>query len=103
MIIKFSHAYEKMPPDYRVSRLLNIEAINLEDCDPEFLKKDTAIQGGGHYPLPKKGKYMILRLESSIMNIRWQTIRRWTPGKEKYYRKYVGKFVDCEITKKEGI
>jgi hypothetical protein len=102
VIIKFSHAYEKMPPDFKVSRLLEIEVVQLENLSGKFLDDDTRIVGGGYYPLPKKGKYMILRLESSIMNIPWQTIRRWTPKKEIYYRKYVGKRVDCKITIKEG-
>ena len=100
MIIKFIHLYEKMPPDFQVSRLTNVEVVNLEDLDPLFLERDTAIQEGGHYSLPKKGKYMILYLESGVMNIRWQTIRRWTPGKEKYYRKYIGKLVNCQVTEK---
>ncbi len=100
MIIKFSHLYEKMPPDYLISRLTNVEVVNLEDLDPVFLERDTAIQGGGHYSLSKKGKYMILWLGSSSKHEKWQTIRRWTPGKEKYYRKYIGKLVNCEVTEK---
>ncbi len=97
MVIKFSHLYEKMPPDFRVSGLMDVELVNLEDLDPGFLERDTAIRGGGHYPLPAKGKYMILWLESPIMNIRWQTIRRWTPQKESFYRKNIGKLFDIWI------
>ena len=100
MIIKFSHLYEKMPPDYRVSRIMAIEVVYLENLDPDFLDRDTAIQGGGHYPLPKKGKYMILYLESSVMNIPWQTIRRYTEKKYDYYIKNLGKLVNCEVTEK---
>ncbi len=100
MKIKFSHQYHKMPPDYRISRLTDIQIVHLEDLDSAFIEKDTAIVGGGHYPLPAKGKFMILWLESSIMNIRWQTIRRWTRSKEAYYRRYIGKLVDIEITAK---
>ena len=98
VIIKFSHLYEKMPPDFQVSQLITVEIVNLEDLDPLFLDQDTAIQGGGHYQLPKKGKFMILHLESSVMNIPWQTIRRWTQKKEEYYKRYIGRFVDCTIT-----
>ncbi len=98
MKIKFSHFYEKMPRDYRLSRLTQIEVVDLEDLDPTFIERDTAIQGGGHYPLPKKGKYMILYLESSIMNIRWQTIRRWTYKKQIFYFMNIGKLVECEVT-----
>lgn len=97
--IKFSHQYEKMPPDFQCSRLVALSHIYLEEIDPEFLKKDTAIVGGGHYPLPPKGKYMVLWLESTVMNIRWQTIRRYTPMKYQYYYDKVGQTFDCVITK----
>jgi hypothetical protein len=97
MIIRFSHLYEKMPPDFKVSRLMDVEVIQLENLSGKFLDDDTRIVGGEYYPLPRKGKYMILRLESSIMNIRWQTIRRWTSSKESYYRRYVGKLLDCVV------
>lgn len=97
MVIKFSHLYEKMPPDYRLSRLTNVEVVNIEDLDRDFIERDTAIQDGGHYPLPTKGKYIILWLESSIMNIRWQTIRRWTYKKQIFYFINIGKLVDCIV------
>jgi hypothetical protein len=97
MKIKFSHHYVKMPPDFKVSRLWGVSIIYLEDTESSFLEKDTEIVGGGHYPLPKKGKFMVLWLESSIMNIRWQTIRRWTPQKHEYYQDFIGKLVECEI------
>lgn len=98
MKIKFSHHYCKMPPDFSVSRLVKLEMVDLKDLDPVFLQQDTEISAGGYYKLPNKGAYMILWLESSIMNIPWQTIRRWTPSKEEYYRKYIGLLVECEIT-----
>lgn len=102
MIIQFSHMYEKMPPDYRVSRLLDIEIVQLEHLSGKFMDDDTRIVGGGYYPPPRKGTYMILWLESSIMNIRWQTLRRWTPAKEAYYRAHVGELCDIEIVSERG-
>ncbi len=96
--IKFSHRYVKMPPDCQVSRLLRIELVKLENLPKDFIDSDTEIQGGGHYPLPKKGNFMILWLESSVMNIRWQTIRRWTRVKESYYRRHVGELVEIFVT-----
>ena len=99
MKIKFSHLYEKMPPDFQVSRLVDIGIVQLESLTTDFIEKDTAIQGGGHYQLPEKGKYMILWLESSVMNIRWQTIRRWTVEKDNYYRKHIGELIECEVVK----
>lgn len=102
VIIRFSHFYEKMPPDYQVSRLVGLDIVHIENLTKEFIEKDTAIIGGGHYKLPSQGKYMVLWLESSIMNIRWQTIRRWTKQKEEYYRSHIGKFCDIEITSEVG-
>ena len=95
--IKFSHHYEKMPPDFRVSRLTDLQVEKIKYLAPEFLDADSRIVGGGNYPLPRSGLVIILWLESSVMNIRWQTIRRWSSEKEKYYRKYIGQLVDCEI------
>jgi len=97
--IKFSHRYTKMPEYLSGTFLRDVEVTNLEDCEEEFLKKDTEIVGGGHYPLPKKGKYMILWLETGagIRSIGWQTIRRWTPKKEEYYRSHVGELVNIEV------
>ncbi len=99
--IKFSHQYKKFPPDLSMyTHLTDVELVNLEDLDPAFLEADTAIRGGGHYPLPKKGKFMILWLFTTdgIAAHRWQTIRRWTPEKEAYYRKHVGEAVRIEVT-----
>ena len=95
--IKFSHKYIKMPPDFEINTLISVENVNLEDLDPEFLERDTAIEGGGHYPLPKRGRHMILWLESPS-GVVWQTIRRWTPEKEQYYAKHVGEQVRCVIS-----
>lgn len=103
MVIKFSHQYVKMPPDFKVSRLLEVEIVRLENLSGQFRDDDTRIVGGGYYPLPKKGKYMILWLESSIMNIPWQTIRRWTKEKEEYYKRFVGKLCDCVIKNEASI
>ena len=97
--IKFSHHYCKMPPDYKISRLTGIDLVRLEDLSGKFLDDDTRIAGGGYYPLPKRGRYMILWLESSIMNVRWQTIRRWTIEKENFYQKHMGELCDIEIKK----
>ena len=109
--IKFSHFYVKMPPVMDNTNLIDVQVVNLEDLDPAFLEADTAIRGGGHYKLPKKGKYMILWLRSSIeitldpplvgggMQLwSWQTIRRWTAEKEEFYRSHIGEQVKIEVT-----
>jgi len=98
LTIKFSHTYEKFPPSLENTFLVDVEAVNLEDLDSEFLEKDTKIVGGGHYPLPEKGKYLILWLESGVEpTYPWQTIRRWTKGKEGYYRSHIGERVICDV------
>lgn len=97
--IKFSHRYTKMPELFDNTYLTDLELVNLEDLTSEFIRKDTEIVGGGHYTLPKKGKYMILWLLTTdgLVVHRWQTIRRWTPKKEAYYRLHVGEFVNIEV------
>lgn len=109
--IKFSHQYVKFPLSFDSTYLMDVEVVNLEDLDPAFLEADTAIVGGGHYPLPKRGKYMILWLKSDPhpewnastpggwckFMANWQTIRRWTATKETYYRRHIGERVRIEV------
>lgn len=99
--IRFSHYYKKMPQNVSqcITTLEDVELVNLEDLDPAFLEADTAFVGGGHYPLPKKGKYMILWLKSDagIFTHPWQTIRRWTPEKEAYYRHHIKEQVKIDV------
>ena len=100
--IKFSHKYTKMPfcnDNFGAhTYLTEVEPVNLEDLDPEFIRKDTEISGGGHYPLPKRGKYMILWLFTTdgLKAHRWQTIRRWTPEKENYYVSHINEMVNIQ-------
>jgi hypothetical protein len=113
--IKFAHKYLKFPPklELRQTILSRIDIVNLEDLDKIFLDNDTAYSDDynhiGHYSLPKKGKYMILWLATDIYHTKergcdawytyhdWQTIRRWTPEKESYYRSHIGEEVKIEI------
>jgi hypothetical protein len=83
--------------------LTEVEPVNLEDLDPEFIFKDTEIVGGWHYPLPDKGKYMILWLFTTdgLKAHRWQTIRRWTSEKENYYRSHINELVKIKIEEQE--
>ena len=98
--IMFSNYYNKFPDSFNNTKLINVEIVNLEELNPEFLEQDTAIKGGGHYKLPKYGKYMILWLETTYIdgNIHfWQTIRRWTQSKEIYYKNNINKLVNIEV------
>lgn len=82
--IKFSHRYRKMPPDPNPSRLLGVLVANRATLHSAFVEYDTAIIGGGNYPLPS-GKVLVLLLQAESGEL-WTTIRRWTPDKEQYYR-----------------
>ena len=95
-VIKFSHRYKKLSIDQNkccaIARLLDVININLENLSEEFRNYDT---DDGLYPLPKKGKYMILIfLKPHSLGIEernlFTTIRRWLPAKEKYYRSHIG-------------
>ena len=94
---RFSNLYIKMPRGFERSVLTGLDLVNLEDLYPAFLEADTAIVVGGHFSLPSRGRYMILQLD--IDGRIWQTIRRWIPQKEAYYRSHIGEVVRCEVTK----
>lgn len=98
--IKFSKIYKKFPPTFEGTYLTDVELVNLEDLDPDFLEYDTVATDGSHYALPKKGRYMILWLFTTdgLAAHRWQTIRRWTSEKEAYYRAHVNEEVRIEVT-----
>lgn len=82
--IKFSHRYHKMPPAPDPSRLIEVLVANRATLHSAFVEYDTAIIGGGNYPLPG-GKVLVLLLQAESGEL-WTTIRRWTPDKEQYYR-----------------
>ena len=102
--IEFSHWYKKFPKSFEGTKtsLVGVKVVNLEDLDKKFIEEDTAILGGGHYELPATGKYMILGLITTKVGVRcihvWQTIRRYTPEKEAYYRAHVNEEVRIEVT-----
>lgn len=92
LTIKFSHDYEKLPANWEGENayLMSIGMpIHLEDQTRAFLEYDTAIMGGGNYPLPAKGKYLLLLFAMEAGTV-FTTIRRWTQEKEAYYRKNLG-------------
>ena len=101
MTIKFSHFYNKLPRDYRLSVLLQVLPIRLEDLSPQFRHYDTTYSDGGEerqYPLPAEGDYMILILQAGSGHGHiWTTVRRWTPEMEHYYCDLIGQVVECEV------
>lgn len=103
--IKFSHKYYKIPDGALAAMLTDIIIVNLEDLSPKFIQYDTAYWDDGEvgvksYPLPKKGKYMMLMLVSRLTL--FTTLRRWTPQKEKYYRSLIGQEVEIVIEEEKG-
>ena len=112
--IKFSHVYTKMPnllnSDGWENYLVGVSVVNLEDLPERFIAYDTEIfeyypkktPPSSFYPLPNKGKFMILTLFCKGGNNEkgrkvWTTIRRWTPRKEQYYRGLIGQEVEIKI------
>lgn len=96
--IKFSHRYHKMPHD--CEKQLNILAavvpIEPHQMCSEFIAYDTAYDGG-MYPLPK-GKLLMLCITTHMGEVRgWQTLRRWTLEKEKYYLAHLGEEIEIVI------
>jgi hypothetical protein len=82
--IKFSHRYPKLVSSGAIDGyavLLDVIPVNLEELSKPFLDYDTDY---GRYELPKKGRYLLLLLESG--RGLFTTIRRQTPQKESYYR-----------------
>jgi hypothetical protein len=70
--LKFFHNYLKLPPNWQGKKatLLFVREIELEEQTAWFIKYDTQfwIEENntvrvGNYPLPKKGKYLLLLLE----------------------------------------
>lgn len=96
--IKFSHRYQKMPPGFERSQLLEVLIADKNDLSEPFKNYDTFYHTG-FYELPK-GKLLILLLRTQsgrYANSLWTTIRRWTPEKEAYYHKMRGEIFDVVI------
>lgn len=87
-----------------VTYLVGVFLVDLEDLPERFLKWDTEyylneFDSYFHYPLPKKGTFMVLVLFTSDGSNEdvWTTIRKWTPQKERYYAGMVGSRVEIEV------
>lgn len=104
ILIKFSHEYAKFPDGFEESELLDVLPVKLESLSRRFLEYDTTYidhKAGEikHYPLPKKGDYLLLLLQSTDANHPglWTTLRRRTPAKEAYYRGHIGEMCTCKV------
>ncbi len=104
--IKFSHEYEKLFDDYggitEYAFLLEVFPVNIEDLSNSFIKYDAGYfdenDNYKQYPLPKKGKYIVLLFVSTINRHAFTTIRRYTPRKYEYYKKARGEMFKVVIT-----
>jgi hypothetical protein len=110
--IRFSRPYSKLvfpSPEYRfckIAKLLDVLLVELSDLSAEFLAYDT---DEGMYPLPKKGKYLMLIFQNKTVYFLkpneifrpeqhiFTTIRRETPEKLQYYRKNIGELFNVII------
>ena len=96
--IKFSHEYNKffgIPSGSKV-KLLQIFNIHYKELSTEFINYDTTTVKGSKYELPKT-ELIILLFHSHDTNTIFTTIRRWTQGKENYYRNQIGKLFKLVI------
>lgn len=117
--IKFSHYYYKMPQkgilETAITNVFQIFVCDYKELGEKYKLWDTAVFNPNynndplspaydtkikHYPLPK-GKLIVIYLltahEGSEQAFNWQTIRRWTPQKEAYYRSLIDREVKVEI------
>jgi len=92
--IRFSHSYLKLPPSWegKKATLLFVREIELERQNEQFLTYDTQYykievdEDYSHfdlYPLPKKGKYLLLLFECE--GTVFTTLRRSYGSKMGYY------------------
>lgn len=98
-MVKFSHNYEKLPPRIKGAVLYAVIPIAIEYQTMQFIGYDTKYVVGGvpnFYPLPTKGKYMVLCYLSESGAF-FTTIRRYTPNKFGYYHSMIGKFDKVKV------
>jgi hypothetical protein len=104
--IRFSHRYMKFfgsirrsdGPDTFSAVLLSIFPVKIETLSEAFIQYDAAYLEGDkvkHYPLPKKGDYLLLLLRTRDGLI--TTLRRRTRNKEAWYRSLIGSTCICRI------
>lgn len=86
------------------TEIFQIFVCDVKDLGERYIKWDTAYYGQHgkveYYPLPT-GKVIVIYLMTSNEALEeaytWQTIRRWTPKKEDYYRNLIGQEVEILI------
>lgn len=112
-IIPFSHYYFKMPVFVPESKtfLVGVRKTKFKDLLKEFVEYDTAYyeegEGLKHYPLPEDDVLVLflftinpLAAAESELGKSWNTIRKWTSSKQKYYERFLDKEVEIKIEEK---
>jgi len=98
LTIKFSKDYPKLPK-HPEAILLYAKWILLENQTKAFLDYDTTASDGTKYPLPKKGKYLMLLFKAGDGAL-FTTLRRWTQRKQDWYYSKQGKVFQIKQVKK---
>ena len=105
--IKFSHKYDKLLDGNgnipQLAELLEVFLVNIEDLHERFISYDSVYLDMNedkykYFPLPKKGKYMILLFKDPGLFSIFTTIRRYTPKKYEYYKNARGEIFEIVLT-----
>lgn len=89
-VIKFSHDYEKLPPNWinTKARLMGAAITETDKLPPAFIYYDTKIAGKNEYYQLPKGKVIVLLFKHEFGAV-FTTIRRWTDEKWHYYQESI--------------
>ena len=93
--IKFSKDYVKLWGQDK-GTLINLSILHAEDLPEDLIEYDTKGKDGSYYPLPKKGRLLQLTFIGN-KGIPFCTLRRYTPEKQLYYAKLVGKVLEVKV------
>jgi len=96
--IKFSHRYPKMAIQTECAKLLQVFITDYANLSKDFIEYDTFYLDDGikYYPLPKT-KLIVLLFQDGDNDYLFTTVRRWTHGKEDYYRELMGEILEVEV------
>lgn len=96
--IKFAGRYEKLHGQ-TWAQLISVQVLRISGGDRTFEKLidyDTIREDGTRYRITP-GEYILLVFIGSDW-IPFTTLRRYTPEKNEYYKRLIGKLMEIEIT-----
>lgn len=105
--INFSHYYEKFPPGFALSQLVNVRVVDVNELSRSFVDFDTMyIDEYGnkqYFKLPDDRMVIVLLLvtayEAAGKRALWSTIRRYSLNKLDHYARNVGGWFNCVVVK----